>query len=207
MFTLAVYAASEFAIYSTSQWPPRTRKLMPNYIESAQVDIHNGLLSGIVSFHPGLNLISGENGTLKTKLLQSLKSGAQIRLHDPNSPCTRQAVSPKRNAQRRAFQQVFDQLRRNNTTLDGLINERNINDGAFEDYPAIGDLFYVVYDDLCKDGGNLIAKMNEAAREFNAVMEEFSRTTSSSPLGVPRGARVSSFLRTAERGSRSKDCR
>jgi hypothetical protein len=80
-------------------------------------------------------------------------------------------VSPKRNAQRRAFNQIFEQFRRNNTKLDGLTNERNINDGAFEEYPALGDLFYVVYDDLCKDGGNQIEKMSQAAESFNRVIQ------------------------------------
>lgn len=143
---------------------------MANHIVQAQVNLHDGVLAGTIAFQPGLNLISGENGTLKTKLLQALKGGANVQLSDPSVACRRQAISPKRNALRRAFQQVFELFRRNNTKLEGLINERNINDAAFEEYPALGDLYYVVYDDLCKDGGSQIEKMNAATAQFNAVI-------------------------------------
>lgn len=147
---------------------------MGNYIESADLNIQGGLLVGTMTFLPGLNFLSGENGTFKTKVLQALKGG-QRRLHTPNDPCRMQAVSPKRNAQRRAFQQVFDLFRRENKKLDGIINERNLNDATFEEYPALGDLYYVVYDDLCKDGGNQIEKMQTAVTEFNSVIKKIFR--------------------------------
>jgi len=142
---------------------------MANYVQSADLNVQNGLFVATMSFLPGLNLLSGENGTLKTKVLHALKTGG-VRSHDPTSPCRRQAVSPKRNAQRRAYQQVYDQFRRDKKSLDTVINERNINDTAFEDYPALGDLFYVVNDDLCKDGGDQIERMKKAASEFNSVI-------------------------------------
>ena len=143
---------------------------MGNHILSADLNIQGGLLVGTMRFLPGLNILSGENGTFKTKVLQALKGGQRL-LSDPKSPCRIQAVSPKRNAQRRAFQQVFDLFRRENKKLDGVINERNINDATFEEYPALGDLYYVVYDDLCKDGGNQIEKMQNTAVEFNTVIK------------------------------------
>lgn len=144
---------------------------MSNYIEFADFNVQDGLLQGRMSFQPGLNIISGENGTLKTKALQTLKSG-QATLYDQKSPCRRQAISPKRNAQRRAFKQIYETSRQKNLKLEGVINERNINDGAFEDYPALGDLFYVVYEDLCKDGGNQVDKMQQAADDFNSVIQK-----------------------------------
>jgi len=143
---------------------------MGNHIKSADLNIQNGLLVGRMNFHSGLNILSGENGTLKTKTLQYIKSSASKELFDPRTPCRIQSVSPKRNAQRRAFQQVYDQFRRENKKLEGLINERNINDATFEEYPSLGDLFYVVYEDLCKDGGNQKDKMQQAADEFNRVI-------------------------------------
>lgn len=50
---------------------------MGNYIKFVKVNILNGVLSGTMEFVPGLNIISGENGTLKTKLLQFIKSNSQ----------------------------------------------------------------------------------------------------------------------------------
>ena len=92
-------------------------------------------------------------------------------MFDPAGACRVQAVSPKRNAQRRAFKVAYEALRRNATKLDSLINERNINDATFEEYPALGDLFYVVYDDLCRDGGDQIAKMGAAVKETKPLSE------------------------------------
>jgi len=142
---------------------------MGNYIESIDLNIQNGLLTGKMDFLPSLNILSGENGTFKTKSLQFIKSGAK-KLFDPQVPCRIQAVSPKRNAQRKAFQQVYDQFRRENKKLETVINERNINDTTFEEYPSIADLFYVVYEDNCKDGGNQKEKMQQTVVEFNKVI-------------------------------------
>jgi len=143
---------------------------MRNYIESADLNIQGGLLAGTIAFKPGLNLISGENGTFKTKLLQSLAAGSGVHLKSPTANLRRQAISPKRNAQRRAFQQIYAQLRQQNVKLEGLLNTRGINDAAFEEYPALGDLFYVVYEDFCRDGGNQIDKMQKSAIELNRVI-------------------------------------
>ena len=166
---------------------------MNNHIKYADLDVQNGLLVGRMFFQPGLNILSGENGTLKTKALQALKTD-QATLSDPGSPCRRQAISPKRNAQRRAFRQIFEQSRQQNLKLAGVITERNINDAAFEEYPALGDLFYVVYEDLCKDGGAQIDKMKEAKSEFNSVIQrvfphyeleaEWNESTGSPDIGI-----------------------
>jgi ABC-type dipeptide/oligopeptide/nickel transport system ATPase subunit len=143
---------------------------MANYIESADVNILNGLFVESVTLSSRLNFISGENGTFKTKFLQHLKGG-QVKLHEPGQPCRIQAISPKRNAERRTFQAIFQQFRQKNMKLEALINERSINDQTFDNYPSLGDLFYVVYDDLCKDGGNQKEKMAETARQFNTVIQ------------------------------------
>jgi predicted ATPase len=143
---------------------------MANYIESAEVNILNGLFAGSVALSSRLNFISGENGTLKTKFLQALREG-QGKLHEPGQPCRIQAISPKRNAERRTFQTIFQQFRQKNMKLEALINQRKINDQTFDNYPSLGDLYYVVYDDLCKDGGNQIEKMAETARQFSTVIQ------------------------------------
>src|SRR5262249_15679484 len=65
----------------------------------------------------------------------------------------------------------LDQIRSENIRFDGLINERNINDATFEPYPALGDLFYVYYDHLRKDGGSQTEKMRQTVDEFNNVIK------------------------------------
>lgn len=144
---------------------------MQLYMKSAAIDIQEGLLRARISFQPGLNLISGENGTFKTKLLQTLRNTAP-EWSIPGPGGRRQAISPKRNAQRRGFTAIWNELRRENKKLEGMINERDINDGTFEAYPSIGDLYYAVYDDLCKDGGSQTEKMNEATSTFNRVIQQ-----------------------------------
>lgn len=126
-----------------------------------------------MDFGPGLNIISGENGTLKTKLLHTIKvsNEQQMSLHVPGHPIRRQAVSPKRNAVRRAFAAITQDIRQQNKKLDALINERQIDDGVFQDYPSLGELYYVVYTELCRDGGKQIDKMNEATVQFNNVIK------------------------------------
>lgn len=141
---------------------------MSAYITTAQINIQAGCLSGEVKFLPGLNFISGENGTLKTKLLRFLRSSAPLNWSKGQSGRI-QAISPRRNAVRRASAQILDQLRRENIKLDS-INERALNDASFESYPALGDLFFVVYDDLCKDGGSQIEKMRDTEAAFNEVI-------------------------------------
>lgn len=143
---------------------------MANHITSAEVNLHSGLLRATISFQPGLNLIAGENGTFKTKLLNFLKVEQAVQLSDPGSPRRCQAISPKRNAVRRGAREILAQYRRDNTTLDSLLNERNISDATSEEYPALGGLYYVVYQEHCKDGGDQSEKMNRAVDEFNSVI-------------------------------------
>lgn len=165
---------------------------MSNYIDSATFDIQPGALVGTMTFRRGLNLLSGENGTFKTKLLQALRSGAVISYHENQeaSPPRVQAISPKRNSQRRAVQQIYDEMRRSNTKLDAYLSARNIDDGTFEPYPSLGDLFYVVYNDLCRDGGDQIEKMYDAVTDFNGVIKRIFehyelQATWDSTLGAP----------------------
>lgn len=145
---------------------------MGNYIVSATVNLFSGLLQGTIEFREGLNLISGENGTLKTKLLQALKGG-DSRLHDPTKTIVTQSISPKRNSERRAAEGILQFFRQNNRTWDTEVNERigaQIKDTGFENYPSLGELFYLVFDHRCKDGGDRKAHMQALVDEFNAVI-------------------------------------
>lgn len=165
---------------------------MSNYIKSVQVNILNGVLAGSIDFEPGLNIISGENGTLKTKLLQTIKAGqagtagfplgvpggtaslTQITPGAPTLPLRTLAISPKRNAERRNIEAVIHFFRQNNRTLDTILNERagaQINDQTFEAYPSAGELYYALYEKRCRDGGNQREKMAEVTSDFNYVIK------------------------------------
>jgi predicted ATPase len=146
--------------------------LMTNYVQKANLNILNGILLGSMEFKAGLNIISGENGTLKTRLLQSLKQGAAIAA-DINMPLNIQAISPKRNSERRQAQAIIQMFRQQNRTLDTHLNERlntQINDQVFENYPSIGDLYYLVFEHQCRDGGDRKEHMGTVTDEFNDVI-------------------------------------
>jgi len=149
---------------------------MGNYITEVEANLVNGLLRGTISFRPGLNILSGENGTLKTKLLQHIKATPNAVKASGASgvPLKICAISPKRNAERRKFEQIIQSFRQKNRTFKNVMNDwanAKINDQTFENYPALGDLYYVVYTDLCKDGGDQCKKMDQVTREFNAVIK------------------------------------
>lgn len=126
-----------------------------------------------MDFDPGLNIISGENGTFKTKLLQHLKQVKpnELTLHVPGHPIRRQGINPKRNSERQTFDKIAQVLNREDKKLAALINEQNINDAGFQSYPSLGELFYVVYKELCGDGGDQIEKMDQTAEQFNSVIK------------------------------------
>jgi hypothetical protein len=146
-----------------------------NHVKRAILNILNGTFAGAIEFTPNLNILSGENGTLKTKVLQAIKQGGpSILTLNPASPVRVLAISPKRNAERRAFENIVSTFRQQNRTLEILFNERagvQINDATFDNYPSIGDLFYLVFEDRCKDGGDRRDRMSAVANEFNEVIQ------------------------------------
>jgi predicted ATPase len=142
---------------------------MNNYIKSIQVNLLN-LLTETIDFRAGLNILSGENGTLKTKLLQTVRSGNQMTPNDPRSGVKMQAISPKRNSERRNIEAILHFIRSQNQTISSVLQQREIQDRTFEPYPSLGDLFYLLYEKLCKDGGNQREKMESVTAEFNRVI-------------------------------------
>ena len=145
---------------------------MQNYIESVNLNILD-VLKGKMEFLPGLNLISGENGTLKTKLLHSLKSVNGIVTKVPQAPLRIQAISPKRNSERRAADSIIQTIRQQSRTFDAAMSERlnaQINDATFENYSSFSDLYYLVFEQRTKDGGARDDHMKAITKEFNKVI-------------------------------------
>ena len=146
---------------------------MGNHIVSANLNVFNGILSGTMHFTPGLNIISGENGTLKSQLLQSLRNGSAV-ASEPSPSLRMQAISPKRNSERRATEQILQHFRQNNRTWEVNQNERtgaNINVSGFDNYPSLADLYYLLFEHRCKDGNDRRVHMAAVASEFNGVIQ------------------------------------
>lgn len=166
---------------------------MANHIASANLHIQNGLLHGTMEFTPGLNIISGENGTLKTQLLQALRGGAAVS-SETGAPLRMQTFSPKRNSERRANEAILQFFRQNNKTWEANMNERvgaQINHSGFDNYPSLGDLYYLIFEHRCKDGADRRSHMSTVTEEFNeviqAVFEQYRvRSVWDERLGAPR---------------------
>ena len=145
---------------------------MPNYIRAALPNIL-GLLQGRIEFGPGLNIVSGENGTFKTKLLQAMRGGAT----EPSvvgAELRIQAISPKRNSDRRAAEGILQHFRQQNRTWEGTLVERlgsQINDTTFDNYPSLGELFYLLFEHRCKDGGDRKNHMTALVTDLDAVIQ------------------------------------
>lgn len=166
---------------------------MANYIASANLNVLGGLLQGTMEFTPGLNIISGENGTLKTQLLQALRGGAAVS-SDIGVPLRMQTISPKRNSERRATEAILQFFRQNNRTWEANLNERvgaQINASGFDNYPSLGDLYYLIFEHRCKDGADRRTHMSTVTEEFNEVIQAVFphyqvRSVWDERLGAPR---------------------
>ena len=146
---------------------------MRNYIVSAKLDVLGGLLRGTMEFSPKLNIISGENGTLKTQLLQAIRNGGGVHAHLPLA-LRMQTFSPKRNSERRATEAILQFFRQNNRTWESNVSERigaQINTSGFDNYPSLGELYYLLFEHKCKDGTDRKLHMEALTREFNAVIQ------------------------------------
>src|SRR5213595_966878 len=93
----------------------RAQAPMGNHIVTAKLDVLGGLLRGTMEFTPGLNIISGENGTLNTQLLQALRGGSGVQ-SSLGAPLRMQTISPKRNSERRATEAILQYFRQHNRT-------------------------------------------------------------------------------------------
>lgn len=145
---------------------------MPNYIVSANLNILNGILQGTMEFAPGLNVISGENGTLKTQVLHALRGGAAVS-SIAGQTLRMQSISPKRNSERRTAEGILQAFRQSSRTWEANLSERvnaQINLSGFDNYPSIGDLYYLIFDHRRKDGTDQHIHMENVASEFNKVI-------------------------------------
>ncbi|MCX6096732.1 MAG: AAA family ATPase [Candidatus Bipolaricaulota bacterium] len=150
---------------------------MTNHIVSASLNLFDGVLDATMAFRPGLNILAGENGTLKTQVLKQLKDAKDVsgKVRRAESSILRvQAISPKRNLELRNTEQLLDFLRHENRTMEKVVAEVEhfaLNDRTFPRYPTFGELFYLTYEEAKKDGRKQIDAMEEVASSLNGVVQ------------------------------------
>lgn len=144
--------------------------------ELVNVNEFNGAISYTIMLKRGMNIIAGENGTGKTRLLHAIKSGDGTSAFDSKSFNSRRvfAINPKRNSERHELNQIVQQMRRNNKSYSNFSQEavdKHFNTGGFDNYSSFGELFMYYFDKLDREGGDRIASMNSVVKEFNMVIE------------------------------------
>lgn len=144
--------------------------------ESVTVNDFNGAINFSIKFERTINIIAGENGTGKTRLLQALKGGNSVTAFDSESYAVNKvfAINPKRNSERRELNQIVQQMRRDNKSYANFSSEavnKHFNNGGFDSYSSFGELFLYYFDKLDRAGGDRIESMNSVVSEFNSVIE------------------------------------
>lgn len=153
---------------------------MRNYISKIQVNLFDGLFQEEILFEKGLNIIAGENGTGKTRLLGLLKSqGLLAQSVNGNSQASQikvLAFSPKRNSERKtvesAFQEVIQQNKKFETYISNYLS-KNLQDNTFESYSSFGELF-AIYFELNDRKGKRTRRsvMTKIVKEFNPIIKK-----------------------------------
>jgi hypothetical protein len=147
-----------------------------NRIVDAKVRLLDGVFDSQIEFKEGLNILAGENGTLKTQILAFIKnSPGKLTRSDPSSELQMEAISPKRNLELKATDQILQTLKQQDRTMRKLISELTnlkINDRTFSLFPSIGELFYLVFDEARADGSDQKAAMKKVEAEFNKIAKQ-----------------------------------
>lgn len=148
------------------------------YIERKKFELFGGTINQEILFTNGLNIISGENGTGKTRLLTSLKTDSFLASNSQGFTNANQvkiiAFSPKRNSVRKTVENAFTEFRQQNRRYENIINEyvnRAIQDINFENYPPFGELFAGYFDYLDRKGGDRKKVVTKIKNEFNSVLK------------------------------------
>lgn len=143
---------------------------------SVTVNDFDGAINFTIELKRGINIIAGENGTGKTRLLQALKSAQAVQAYDSESYNAQRvfAINPKRNSERRELNQIIQQMRRDNKSYVNFSTEavnKHFNNGGFDNYSSFGELFLFYFDKLDRSGGDRIEAMDAVVTEFNSVIE------------------------------------
>jgi len=146
---------------------------MNTHVKSVPIDIFGGILKSSIEFTAGLNILSGENGTCKTQVLKEIKAGNKIQSSTDAKPRI-QAFSPKRNSQRKNIEKILQEIHQPNRQLRDYIKrltQAALQDSTFEDYASFGEVYFLVYEEECKDGGQRTEKMTKVRKDFNRIIQ------------------------------------
>ncbi len=146
------------------------------YIESILVNLFDGVFSGEIKFTNGLNILSGENGTGKTRLINQLKGGGNRKFFESKETSRIVVFNPLRNAEKRTQEQIVQRLRSQDLSLK-KINEAlrgfAINDWQLTTYYSFGEIFVLTYEDLLLSGGVTIKQaVNQTKNNFNEILKQ-----------------------------------
>lgn len=135
-----------------------------------------GALTNTISFTDGLNILSGENGTFKSHILRQIKTGANTTFSGRQIPTSRiMAYSPKRNSERRSIEAIFQTLRSQNRRFKDYVQSRiqsQFREDVFDTYSSAGELYFMRYEEECRDGLGQRDKMELVKNEFNEVIRK-----------------------------------
>jgi predicted ATP-dependent endonuclease of OLD family len=145
------------------------------FIESISVNLFGGIFNSEIKFQNGLNIISGENGTGKTQLIQQLKSGAKKFFEDKHTDRI-VVFNPLRNAEKRTQEQIVQRLRSQDLSLkriNELLRGLAINDQMLTTYYSFGEIFVLSYEELVSSGViTLQDAVSKTRDEFNQVLQK-----------------------------------
>jgi len=149
----------------------------PYISKFANINLMEGSFIGEILFSNGLNIISGENGTGKTKLLQKIKGG-QKEFGDNIATDKIVAFSPKRNADKINLNEFARKLKNqglNKKKINETLNSNILKDENFVSYPSFAELFMLNYESLADEGDGSISKkdaVEKVKEDFNSVLRK-----------------------------------
>ena len=129
------------------------------HIKSANVRLKRDdgtfFLEQEMEFGPGLNIISGENGTGKTLVLRYLSReiATVIAADEPRPAIT--AFGPKRNTTKQSADAILDSIRQARllpATIDKELSSSQIQDTSFSTHRSFIEIFAVRVEDQVRDG-------------------------------------------------------
>lgn len=147
------------------------------YIKRIRPNLLGGNFTTPIDFEPGLNLLSGENGTGKTKLLSAIQQRQNLEVSDEASSDSLKilSISPKRNAERKNIETILNEIRRSSKRLDThieAIRNQAFTDNTFVGYPTAGELFLLTWEHLSRDGSDRRKHMTRVRKELNRVIAQ-----------------------------------
>lgn len=147
------------------------------FIKKVTVNLFNSTFMQDVSLDKHLNIISGINGTGKTKFLELIKTSPNGIVKSNDSGDIRIiAFSPKRNSIKKSIENITNEISSQNkklkTQVQNIINSA-LNDNTFVEYPTFSEMFLLHYKEIDNDPKLTHEKaMKTTENNFNNVLNE-----------------------------------